>query len=248
MRNKKNNKMEEKKMEKVDLERIKNGIEFINVNGIISEQYPKRIKLIEEAINDVQTGFNHLKKEYYGIKNYGQFGDQRADCSYGMGPTHGSIVFEIELTSKARKNIEDINTDDVYNIVYTLEAVRDFGYVEQFDIFYGNHGRDVKVGLIKLLKHYLKSQNYTDTLKNILDNAKLENNQKMSGTPTAKPSSEADCYVATLTRGIPVDGCSIDTSTHICLPGETVESLMAWVEEQTVGSAWTIRVEITKAT
>jgi hypothetical protein len=56
----------------------------------------KREALVEIAISKLQTNpEDWAKEEYFGIKNYAQFGDQRADCSYGMGPTHGSIVFRI---------------------------------------------------------------------------------------------------------------------------------------------------------
>lgn len=58
--------------------------------------------------------------------------------------------------------------------------------------------------------------------------------------------SELLCCV--LTRGIPVDGVMSDTVTHICSEGETVADLWKWAEKQVEGSAWIIRLEVTKAT
>lgn len=55
-------------------------------------------------------------------------------------------------------------------------------------------------------------------------------------------------YVAVLTRGIPIDGPMVDTITHVCTPHETVTDLMQWVDSQTEGSAWMVKLEITKAT
>ena len=56
-----------------------------------------------------------------------------------------------------------------------------------------------------------------------------------------------DQLCCVLIRGIPVDNPMTDTVTHLCKPGETVEDLWKWAERAASGSAWIVRVEITKA-
>lgn len=83
-----------------------------------------RPALIEEAIRRIQADpATAMSYEYLGIKNYAGFGDQREDHNYGMGPKHGTIVFEIGRTDAARKQL--LGSD----AVYLLEAYRDFGTV-----------------------------------------------------------------------------------------------------------------------
>lgn len=88
-----------------------------------------RAWLIEKAIAALQSRpGDALAGEFFGIKNYAGFGDQRCDCPYHMGPKHGDIVFKIGRrgsTGDERRAVEV--TDDA---VYLLEAVRDFGSVE----------------------------------------------------------------------------------------------------------------------
>lgn len=70
-----------------------------------------------------------------------------------------------------------------------------------------------------------------------------------SQKPHSVSASELNALLCcVLTRGIPIDGPMVDTVTHICAEGETVADLWKWVEEQTKGSAWIVKVEITKAT
>jgi hypothetical protein len=95
--------------------------------------------LIEEAIGRIQADpAEALKAEYLGIKNYAHFGDQRCDCSYGYGPTHGTIVFSI---GRVRGAPLEPDAD-----IQELLRVRDFGGPEipasVIDLLYrGRRGR-----------------------------------------------------------------------------------------------------------
>jgi hypothetical protein len=44
-----------------------------------------------------------LRTMYFGTKNYDRWRGQRCDCSYGCGPRHGSVCFEVGLLPDARK-------------------------------------------------------------------------------------------------------------------------------------------------
>lgn len=61
---------------------------------------------IDDAIVDLTTGAHKLQRQYIGVKDYDRFRGQRTDCEYGYGPTHGHIVFAIELTEEARKRLK----------------------------------------------------------------------------------------------------------------------------------------------
>jgi len=76
----------------------------------------ERQQLAEEAIKYFQTNPELKRSEYFGIKNYAGFGDQRCDCTPGYGPTHGSIVFRIDYNRKNSKVDED-------GIDYILTAI-----------------------------------------------------------------------------------------------------------------------------
>ncbi len=62
---------------------------------------------------------------------------------------------------------------------------------------------------------------------------------------TSDKKTHTICCV--LTRGIPVPDITTDTLTHICKEGETVQDVWSWAKELTKGSAWIIKLEMTKA-
>jgi len=114
----------------LDLERCRSGMRELQVEG------RARPELIEEAIAAIQSHrVNALRDEYFGIKHYANFGDQRADCRYGTVPAHGGIVFRIGRTDDARRPGYALSDD----AIYLLEAYRDFEPVRVDD----EHGRTV---------------------------------------------------------------------------------------------------------
>lgn len=58
--------------------------------------------IAECAISDLATGCKHLRKEFYGNKQYSGF-YQRCDCEYGYGPSHGSTVDYIGLRNQDKE-------------------------------------------------------------------------------------------------------------------------------------------------
>lgn len=106
-------------MTKEQIELCLRGIQNIKVTG---NPVPARHYKIEQAIKLIQTDSGALRGGYLGIKQYAHFGDQECDCAYGMGPTHGSIVFSIGRVHQNR-NTATLGEAEVF----LLEAVRDFG-------------------------------------------------------------------------------------------------------------------------
>lgn len=111
----------------IDVSRCLRGLKNIYVSGSPSKgggNEGSRKSLIETAISEIlKDGATALQREYLGYKQYAGFGDQRCDCEYGMGPRHGSIVFDIGRTREARRQAVTLGFDEVY----LLECVRDFG-------------------------------------------------------------------------------------------------------------------------
>lgn len=105
-------------MERINWARFSKGQSQILVKGIANTEERKR--LIGEAIGQLQKDpKTALKEKYLGFKNYQAFGDQRCDCSYGMVPRHGCIVFSVERTTNYDENINHEDT------IYFLKCFRD---------------------------------------------------------------------------------------------------------------------------
>jgi hypothetical protein len=101
----------------------------ISVSGRLSEvrhgQYPDQRRnnirqiAVDEAVEDLATGLVKIRKGYFGVKNYSGFGDQGCDCEYGMGPTHGSIVFSVGLNRERRK--DEFTDSEIEASIYYLK-------------------------------------------------------------------------------------------------------------------------------
>jgi hypothetical protein len=101
--------------EGLDLDKATKGLEVIAIKGEITSD--QRRACISEAISALAAGGGGLKKGYFGVKIYSGFGDQRCDCSYGMGPRHGNIVFSVGLSRDCRQIVTD---DQIEAGIYTL--------------------------------------------------------------------------------------------------------------------------------
>lgn len=109
----------------IDLTRCRRGMAQLHIEGKPTGQM--RLEVIEEAIRQLQTNpTGSLVRGYLGVKNYASFGDQRCDCQYGQGPSHGSIVFRIGRVDRDIHNPKPLDAD----AIYFLEAYRDFGVME----------------------------------------------------------------------------------------------------------------------
>lgn len=114
----------------IDLERIGRARAVVYGQGQLKERPGRgsldsdtRAKVITDAKSDIAQGAPRLLLEYFGVKNYEAFGDQRADCPYGLAPRHGSIVFQIGLTESARKQLsggEPLSEEQIEDALYFL--------------------------------------------------------------------------------------------------------------------------------
>jgi hypothetical protein len=130
--------------EPVDIERCLRAMRKLNVVG--DPRPEKRKALIEEAILMISmSGKAALSERFMGYKNYAAFGDQRCDCEYGFGPSHGHIVFSIGRDSASRELV--LGDDEIY----LLECVRDFG-VLTLQVWDSGRKRDVHLNLCEVLR------------------------------------------------------------------------------------------------
>ena len=69
----------------------------IEVRGSYDKAGDDRVHALQKAIDDLATGATSLKKTYFGTKQYAHWHGQFIECSYGMGPAHGSVIFSIGI-------------------------------------------------------------------------------------------------------------------------------------------------------
>ena len=98
----------------IDSEKVEMARSVIDVGSY--KDTPERKSVITSAINDLAKGAVRLRTNYFGVKVYSGFGEQRCDCEYGYGPSHGSIVFRVEL--KNRK--DELSSDQIDAAIYYL--------------------------------------------------------------------------------------------------------------------------------
>lgn len=121
----------------LDAAKIERGRAVIYVHGKVTEvRHPSdrfgtradgvRAAAVENARRDIAAGGDALLLRYRGVKNYEAFGDQGADCEYGMRPRHGDIVFEVGMVGSARARVrggEPLTPEEIDAALYLLTAL-----------------------------------------------------------------------------------------------------------------------------
>jgi len=118
----------------VDVDRIARGRQIIDIQGEVSDARRGvygdgsgvRAQTLADAKADLANGGTLIGTRYFGVKNYDGFGDQRADCEYGMGPRHGSIVFRIGLTRALQQRVRTgphLECHEIEDALYLLSAL-----------------------------------------------------------------------------------------------------------------------------
>jgi len=161
--------------QKVNLDRVRKGMKNISMDGVPDtwnsfgdrQERSGRIKIIEEAIAMIQkNGKTAMKKEYLGMKNYAAFGDQRTDCEYGYGPTHGSIVFRVGRTDDDKETT--LGDDEIYALLCArdFESILDEKNSEQY--------REVFINLFDVIGRVDDLKEDIAPLEKILEKAEVE--------------------------------------------------------------------------
>ncbi|PYY71211.1 hypothetical protein CRX42_07280 [Pseudomonas jessenii] len=81
----------------IDVGVLKLAESVIEVRGSYDKAGDDRAYAVQKAIDDLANGAKNLKKAYVGTKQYAHWHGQFVECSYGMGPSHGSVIFSIGI-------------------------------------------------------------------------------------------------------------------------------------------------------
>ena len=79
----------------LDLDALKLAESVIEVRGAYDKAGDDRAFALQKAVDDLANGAAALKKSYFGTKSYAHWHGQFVECGYGMGPSHGSVIFSI---------------------------------------------------------------------------------------------------------------------------------------------------------
>jgi hypothetical protein len=92
------------------------------VGGLYCKAGDDRDAALANAKAQILSGGGTLRVEYQGTKSYDRWRGQWIACSYGMGPRHGSTIFEIGLTDPIRKREQDplLTGDEIEACLYYL--------------------------------------------------------------------------------------------------------------------------------
>jgi hypothetical protein len=80
-----------------------------------------RQSVLNDAIKwfaDETVGYQGLRKEFFGTKNYDRWRGQRSDHGYGYGPSHGSTCFAVGIKDGFRER--EFNADEKDAAIYYL--------------------------------------------------------------------------------------------------------------------------------
>lgn len=94
---------------------------IIYVGGKYARAGEDRAACREQAIQRILAGGGEMFSEYCGTKSYDRWTGQHSNHSYGMGPRHGTIIFEIGLTRPVRgREVKSLTEDEINACVYYL--------------------------------------------------------------------------------------------------------------------------------
>lgn len=97
---------------------------IIYVSGKYAKAGEDRAACREEAIQRILNGGGEMFNEYSGTKSYDRWHGQHSNHPYGMGPRHGSIIFQIGFTRPVRAREEKKLTEEEINAcVYYLRNI-----------------------------------------------------------------------------------------------------------------------------
>lgn len=85
-----------------------------------------RVLGVEDARKQILDNGGTLFHRYIGFKDYASYRQQRCDCEYGMGPSHGYIICRIGLTPSRRKGGAPLTGDEKMACLYALEKANEY--------------------------------------------------------------------------------------------------------------------------
>lgn len=115
----------------IDLEKVALAKTILSVSGTYAKGGDERASVKADAIKQLATGipireiYGDLWRVAFGTKSYDRWHGQRCDCEYGMGPRHGSLIFQIGLRDSVRKTRKhsDLTPEEIEAAIYFLTNI-----------------------------------------------------------------------------------------------------------------------------
>jgi hypothetical protein len=106
----------------LDEEKLLLAEHVLEVDGLYSKAGDERVTALEKAKTQILAGGGRLQHEYQGTKSYDRWHGQWIECSYGMGPRHGGVIFRIGLAQPVRKREQQplLTDDEIEACLYYL--------------------------------------------------------------------------------------------------------------------------------
>ncbi|MEE3504877.1 hypothetical protein QN399_01120 [Pseudomonas sp. 10C3] len=106
----------------IDLDALKLAESVLEVRGSYDKAGDDRSRALQKAIDDLATGAQSLRKAYVGTKSYAHWHGQFIECSYGMGPSHGSVIFSIGI--RRSQLGRDLTEPEIEAALYYLRSLQ----------------------------------------------------------------------------------------------------------------------------
>lgn len=111
----------------IDVAAIERAKQVISVSGDFLRAGDERCNARAAAIADLLKGGGDMFMRYHGTKTYAHWHGQQIECTYGMGPAHGTVIFRIELTRARRAAgtpLTEVEIDAAVFYLRNLEKVQ----------------------------------------------------------------------------------------------------------------------------
>lgn len=95
----------------INVELIAQAEAVMYVSGLFSQAGSDRARCLSQAIDAVAARGEALLHVYFGTKVYDRWHGQDVQCTYGMVPRHGRIIFEIGLKAAVRARAKQPDFD-----------------------------------------------------------------------------------------------------------------------------------------
>jgi hypothetical protein len=90
----------------LNLQYIKDAEAILDIYGKFEKAGQDKDVVMEEFISKFVTDWTFFKRRYLGTKSYASWHGQSIECEYGMGPSHGSVIFHIGYKRDFRNSEE----------------------------------------------------------------------------------------------------------------------------------------------
>ncbi len=111
--------------EGIDLDALKLAESVLEVRGTYAKAGDDRGLALQKAIDDLASGANGLKKAYVGTKQYAHWHGQFVEHGYGMGPSHGSVIFSIGIRrSELGRDLTELEIESALYYLRNLQRIQ----------------------------------------------------------------------------------------------------------------------------